>query len=109
MSDIPSIEDKLLALKASYISSLPEKFDAISQLWQGCKEHGSFADNSLESCLHKLAGSAGMYDEAELGEICRSLELMLTDFSPPFNAAFSSEVDNKLLSLENAIDHLVNK
>ena len=109
MTDTPSIEDKLLALKIAYINSLPEKFYEINQLWQFYKQQTDITDKNLESCLHKLAGSAGMYNETELGELCRALELSISDINPSFDSAFISLFDDEMLKLETMIDKLANQ
>jgi len=77
MSDPKSVEDKLNILQDKYINSLPAKITDIKHEWNNCKTSKTIAEKNLESMLHKLAGSAGMYDLYELGEQARTLELAI--------------------------------
>jgi len=77
MSDPKSVEDKLSLLQDKYINSLPAKITDIKQEWNNCKSSKTITEKNLESMLHKLAGSAGMYDLYELGEQARALELSI--------------------------------
>ena len=52
MTDTPSVEDKLSALKKQYINSLPDKFSEILQLWQSNKNITQIPDKTLEAALH---------------------------------------------------------
>jgi len=110
MTDQTSIENKLLALKLKYIQSLPEKLDAITTLWQTYGEKMSeqitINDKSLESALHKLAGSAGMYEEDELGQIARDIELTIAGSGETINASNQQKIIAGLKRLEEKIRQL---
>ena len=102
MTESTSIEDRLFALKQQYLKSLPDKISEINQHWASCVENQTVADNLLESSLHKLAGSAGMYDETALGEIARSIEITLSNHSENLTS-------QNILLIESELDRLRNK
>ncbi len=106
MSDQATIENKLLALKQKYLQSLPEKLETITSLWQACAEQMSIDDNALESALHKLAGSAGMYEEDELGQIAREIELVVAASGDKLNAQSQQKITAGLKQLEDKIQQL---
>ncbi|MDH5392949.1 MAG: Hpt domain-containing protein [Gammaproteobacteria bacterium] len=107
MPDTPSVEDKIIALKHSYIRSLPDKFLEINRHWQHSKTQHSFSDKCFEASLHKLAGSAGMYDEAALGELCRSLELMAAGVAQAIDTNTIRQLESGLLQLDKMISDLL--
>jgi len=106
MSDQATIENKLLALKQKYLQSLPEKLETITSLWHACAEQMRIDDNALESALHKLAGSAGMYEEDELGQIARNIELIIAESSDTLNAQKQQQITEGLKQLEEKIQQL---
>lgn len=55
-------------MKESYKLALPQKIDELTQL------HEKEAIPKLIKALHKLAGSAGLYGFADLGQEARQLE-----------------------------------
>lgn len=109
MTDIVSTEDKIIALKKQYIISLGDKFTEISLLWQSIIETGKISDTALETALHKIAGSAGMYDEPELGTTARFLEIKISDAEKQINDDFISEINSCLTQLKTIINHLNNE
>lgn len=67
-SPIQDLQNKLEALKAVFVSRLPDKVQQIE----------SALDDSLETVqglAHKLAGSAGTYGFSHIGHMARNLEL----------------------------------
>jgi len=76
MSDLASVQDKITKLKEVYVMSLPGKVTDICYEWDLCKTNRDISGSNFVSHLHKLAGSAGMYEFFELGEISRTLELI---------------------------------
>jgi len=106
MSNQATIENKLLALKQKYLQSLPEKLNIITSLWQACAEQMSIDDKALESALHKLAGSAGMYEEDELGQIAREIELIVAASGDTLNAQSQQQITEGLRQLEEKIQQL---
>lgn len=106
MSDTASIESRLAALKEKYIISLPEKVHTISQIWHSSRQSTSLSDNSLESCLHKLAGSAGMYEEDQLGELARSIEINISTHSENLTDEVKSQIDSALSQLNEMVSEL---
>lgn len=105
MADQATIENKLLALKQKYLQSLPDKLETITSLWQACAEQMSIDDKALESALHKLAGSAGMYEEDQLGQIAREIELIVAA-SDKLNAQSQQKITQGLKQLEEKIQQL---
>ena len=106
MSDQATIENKLLALKQKYLQSLPEKLETITSLWLSCTEQMSIDDKALESALHKLAGSAGMYEENELGQIARKIELLVAECGNTLNAQYQQQITEGMKQLEKKIQQL---
>jgi len=107
MTEKTAIEDKLFALKQKYLLSLPEKLSDIDEHWSACCETQTLADKALESSLHKLAGSAGMYDENELGEIARSLEISVSNYSETLTPENIKEIDTGLTKLREKVSELI--
>lgn len=105
MTEQLTVEDKLLALKKKYYRSLPDKLVTIQTIWQQYENQRIFADNALETALHKLAGSAGMYDEAELGRIARDAELLVADCSRSGN----SLDENNVIKISESLNKLKDK
>lgn len=101
-----TVEDKLQALKQKYYQSLPDKLDDIQSSWQQCKEQKAFTDKVLESSLHKLAGSAGMYDEEELGQIARDAELLIANCDDVIDDEVSVKISDSLKQLSRKIEQL---
>jgi len=106
MTDTPSVEDKLSALKKQYINSLPDKFSEILQLWQSNKNITQIPDKMLETALHKLAGSAGMYDEHKLGEIARTVEIIVSEIDNDLEDDVITQIDSDLEQLKITIANL---
>lgn len=106
MTESASVEDRLFALKLQYLKSLPEKITEINQQWATCVENQTVSDNMLEASLHKLAGSAGMYDEITLGEIARSIEITLSNHSETLTPQNIFLIESELDKLRNKIAEL---
>ena len=106
MTDSVSIEDKLSALKQQYLKSLPEKMSEINRYWATCIENQEIQDNMLEAALHKLAGSAGMYDENTLGEIARTIEITLSNHSKTLTSQDIQIIESELERLRSKTSEL---
>ena len=106
MTETLSPEDKIHALKKQYIQSLAGKFSDIFQFWSLNKKNKEILDNSLESALHKLAGSAGMYDETALGEIARTLEISIATIDTSLSDKHISQIDSEMEKLKTKITEL---
>jgi len=106
MSDPKLVEDKLSLLQDKYINSLPDKITDIKQAWSHCKSSKTITEKSLESMLHKLAGSAGMYDLYELGEQARALELSIITPEPALTDETIQTFDDGLDVLKDMVAEL---
>lgn len=106
MADIKEIEDKLAILKIKYISSLPDKMMDINKEWASCTRRKTIIDPTLTSFLHKLAGSAGLYDLFELGERARSIELLILEIEGPLTNEMIFEIDSRLTQLKAMVTEL---
>jgi len=106
MTESVSVEDKLNALKQQYLKSLPEKISDINQHWSACIKNQAIQDNLLETSLHKLAGSAGLYGEDTLGEIAREIEIALSNHSETLTSQDIQTIESKLEKLRNKISGL---
>lgn len=106
MSDIQSVVDKLTLLKQKYIKSLPDKVTDIYMEWNSCKELKTVKDQELASHLHKLAGSAGMYDLFELGEKARVIELNIINIEGSIADDIIDDIDNDLRILQKMVTDL---
>ncbi|MCK5335550.1 MAG: Hpt domain-containing protein [Gammaproteobacteria bacterium] len=103
MSDIKTVQDKLILLKEKYINSLADKITDLFHEWDICKDSKTLTNSSFVSQLHKLAGSAGMYEFFELGEKARSLELTAIEFKPPLPDEVIQEIDTSLKQLKEMV------
>ena len=106
MSDIETVQDKLNLLKDKYISSLPQKVTDICHEWDSCKASNEITERTLESHLHKLAGSAGMYDLYDLGEKARALELTIMQPENPLTEEAIMSFETDLKQLKNMVTDL---
>lgn len=73
--------EKLHRMQADYAAQLPGKVSAMDELWKSAQneaeENESFA--TLKTVAHNLAGSAGTFGYADVGDIAKALELILSD------------------------------
>lgn len=67
---------KLEQLRAAYHAELPQRLDAIESCWAGVRSgHAAAAQvEELQRLVHSLAGSAGTFGMAALGQAARALE-----------------------------------
>ncbi len=87
--------DQVRALRSRYKESLPEKA-ALVREWHLQETSGGISEagvDELSSWLHKLAGSAGMYEYQEISDFSRSLMQSMPDLS-------SQELASRLKKLE---------
>jgi len=68
VADSFSLEDFLAQQRAEYRASLPARLQQLEAAW------AARAWNDLERCTHGIAGSAGTFGLAELGDAARALE-----------------------------------
>lgn len=76
---------KLQLLKEKYRASLPDKLAHLESLWLKCQQHdfSSIKVDELAQALHKLSGSAALYDYPQIGSQAKQLENMLRQVAPP--------------------------
>lgn len=76
------LEKTLRAIEASYAANLPSRLDSLGQTLEQCiREPGGAAPlNALLVKLHGLAGSAGTFGFARLGQQASDLEIRLTAY-----------------------------
>lgn len=106
MSDLASVEDKLTKLKERYVKSLPGKITDICYEWDLCKTSRDISSSDFVSHLHKLAGSAGMYEFFELGEIARTLELISINVEDRLSDEIITEINTHLSQLKSMVTNL---
>lgn len=106
MTDTVSAQNKLTKLKEKYINSLPGKVSDIYHEWGLCKTNKVITNSILTSHLHKLAGSAGMYDLFELGEKARDIELAAMGIEDSLSDELITEIDIKLNQLNTMVTNL---
>lgn len=106
MNDLASVQDKLTKLKELYIKSLPGKITEICYEWDLCKTSGDISSSNFASHLHKLAGSAGMYEFFELGEIARALELISINVESHLSDDIITEINIHLTQLKLMVNTL---
>jgi HPt (histidine-containing phosphotransfer) domain-containing protein len=76
LQDSPQVQQ----LKARYKASLPEKSAQIAELQRSLLGENAILQQSLQDIheyLHKLAGSAGMYDYADIAVLARAAMQLL--------------------------------
>lgn len=71
VADSFSLEDFLAQQRAEYRASLPARLQQLEAAWAAC------AWNDLQRCAHGIAGSAGTFGLAQLGDAARVLEASL--------------------------------
>lgn len=78
--DNPQFQERLKALRQSYLAQLPEKMWQIRQIWD-TRAEGNAADQLAEMRrqVHNLAGSGATFGCQSVGEAARHLELLLND------------------------------
>lgn len=103
MTSTASVQDKLTKLKNKYMHSLPGKISDIFSQWELCKTDKTLKDSALASQLHKLAGSAGMYELFELGEKARAIELTVSAQEGLLSAEIITEIEHTLEQLRTMV------
>ncbi len=102
---IDLLEDELLSLRAAYAASLPARLITIEDCWQRLK--GSTANSEiateLGTELHQLAGSAGSFGMAELGEAAARAERLLNDADNFDDRGFRQDFDTACSEIEALI------
>jgi len=94
------IQKRLRDLQADYGRELPGRIEELVSLWAAAREgDASQAMETLIRQVHTLAGSAGTFGFAELGQQARALEYFLKDRGLTELAAVREEVDDQLASL----------
>ena len=58
--------------QADYRSRLPARADELEQLWKQAVAGNDEASKQLIAQLHRLGGSAGMYELAQLGQLAKA-------------------------------------
>jgi HPt (histidine-containing phosphotransfer) domain-containing protein len=100
----PAFQDRLQALRDKYAASVPERMAAIRDALKLCQ--GSLAPSHIEQlhhALHSVAGSAGSFGLAELGDEARRIEQMVRgvmEAGAPW-AGIESAVQGLLQSADN--------
>jgi HPt (histidine-containing phosphotransfer) domain-containing protein len=106
MTDTTSVQDKIVKLKEKYINSLSDKVNNINHEWSLCKASKMMKNSEFISLLHKLAGSAGMYELFELGEKARTIELSVIDTEDAITNETIIEIDTQLKQLRAMVADL---
>ncbi len=91
--------DQVRALRTRYKESLPEKA-ALVREWHHQETGNGISEagiDDLSSWLHKLAGSAGMYEYQDISDFARSLMHALPDLN-------SQELISRLMTLESLLE-----
>lgn len=96
-----SESDQVRALRARYRESLSEKAEIVRQWHARSLENGwdKVDEAELGAWLHKLAGSAGMYEYDEIAEMARSLLPDLSESKIPL-AKLQQKLNELLETLE---------
>ena len=91
--DSPQVQQ----LKSRYKASLPEKSEQIAELQSSLQREQPSSQQTLEEIhefLHKLAGSAGMYDYDDIAGLARAtMQFVITK---PVEPAGIQQVDDEL-------------
>jgi len=107
---VNNIEEKLRGLRNSYIQHLPGKIKDVQKLWNSlCNGWQNETIDELHRIVHSLAGSAGTFGFAQMGEIARSADNILKNYRdtemPPHNSVKDEleDIFEKLSSICNSI------
>ena len=80
MSADESLEEKLAALKQSFINRLPERFDEMYEHLSGWQADGGGESlQGLHRAVHSLTGAGATFGFAELSDQARVLERYLKE------------------------------
>lgn len=77
-----NIEDRLAALRKSYLAALPEKIAHIKRLWQMAMEDAGM-DGSLQTmqhAAHTLSGSGATFGVGSISSLARSIDDLLLQY-----------------------------
>lgn len=98
-------EARYRALRAQYLSDLPQRRNAVASLWDASlQDASSSAWCELHTLAHRLSGSAPCYGLDEVGEAAQELDRLLST-KPPCRepAMLRSPVAQLLVRLDAAI------
>lgn len=103
--EFDSLEDELASLRAAYAASLPARLTIIEDCWHRLSGSGpgTKADIELAGELHQIAGSAGSFGMAELGEAAARAEELLLDSEDFENRRFLEDFNSALREIEGLI------
>lgn len=74
------MERQLAILKEKYIASLPEKVGSVCMLWESISEDNDATRlEELHRMAHSLSGSGATYDQVQLSQSAKKLELCIKD------------------------------
>lgn len=82
MSDDDEFRQMLAALSAEFRGELPERLAAINTLWDSvvAGRHDAAQMDELIRAVHKIAGSAGTFGLAALGDAAAAMEARLEPY-----------------------------
>ena len=104
-----SLEQKLLVLKNNYIQNLPARIDEMKRRWHDIETTQNADDlKELIIMMHKLAGSAGMYDAHEISDQAREIENSLNALNDnAFDATHNTQINMYFDELQRLVQSLI--
>lgn len=101
-----SLQDFLDQQRAEYLASLPGRLATLEDGWQRAAGGDGAALVELERCAHGLAGSAGTFGFAPIGDAARSLEESVESFTAA-GAAWDPAAAGRLAAQVQAVAALL--
>ena len=107
MTENNDIDTKLKAVTMAYYTRLPGRYDELLNAWEKVQSQPD-ADLILELSgqFHKLAGSAGMYNAANISTVARELENNLKSFANNQSVHITESINADFLLLKQLISRL---
>jgi diguanylate cyclase (GGDEF)-like protein len=92
-------DDAFLELQREYLSALPGRLDELRSNLAAFRTGEPGATASLQSHLHRLAGSAGSYGFPEISQVARDAERWLSDRPPKEEAGRVEEAVERIAEI----------
>jgi CheY-like chemotaxis protein len=112
--DIRIVDIKLEDLKRQFGAQLKNKTQQMARLFDEVCQH-PYSQEAFEAfyyLAHRLAGSAGTFGYADIGEVARKIETCcetIPDFGTPERTEWTTKLNGLMIRLEQVIDATVDR
>lgn len=106
MTNNSDIEARLKSITEAYYKKLPALFDSLHTEWLAVSnDYSADGARTLGRELHKLAGSAGMYQANDISDIAREIENNLVTLSERNDSEIQQNINTAFQHLQQLITH----